>query len=66
MLLWNLELLMPFNDIFEVLEPPTKVLAVQTRSRGEPVSNDLTISQTLRGKKHLITRKNLLSPKEIL
>jgi len=50
MLLWDPNFPMPFDDIFEVQEPPVEVLAVKTQSRGHRVSNDLTISQTLRGK----------------
>jgi hypothetical protein len=50
MLLWDLELPIPSDGIFEVQEPPAKILAVQTRSRGQTVSNDLTISHTSRGK----------------
>jgi hypothetical protein len=42
MLIWDLDLPMPSDDLFEVQEPPVEVLAVQTRSRGQPVSNDLT------------------------
>jgi hypothetical protein len=59
MLLWDPELLMPFNDIFEVQEPPVEVLAVKTRSGGQPVSNEFTISQTSRGKQ---TRDHLQTP----
>jgi hypothetical protein len=49
MLIWDPDLPMPSDDLFEVQEPPTEVLAVQTRSRGQPVSNDLTTAQTLGG-----------------
>jgi hypothetical protein len=42
MLIWDPDLPMPFDDLFEVQEPPAKVLAVQTRSRGQLVSNNLT------------------------
>jgi hypothetical protein len=50
MLLWDPDLSMPFDDVFEVQEPPTEVLVVQTQSKGQPISNDLTIVQSLRGK----------------
>jgi hypothetical protein len=50
MLLWDPDLPMPFDDIFEIQEPPAEVLALKTRSRGQLVSNDLTIAQTSRGK----------------
>jgi hypothetical protein len=50
MLIWDPDLPMPSDDLFEVQEPPAEVLAVQTRSRGQPVSNDLTTAQTSGGK----------------
>ena len=50
MLLWDPDLSMPSDDLFEVQEPPTEVLAVQTRSRGQPVSNDLTTTQISGGR----------------
>jgi hypothetical protein len=50
MLLWDCDLPMPSNDLFEVQEPPAEVLAVKTQSRGHPVSNNLTIAQTSGGK----------------
>jgi len=34
MLIWDIDLPIPFDDLFEVQEPPTEVLDVQTRSRG--------------------------------
>jgi hypothetical protein len=50
MLIWDPDLPMPSDDLFEVQEPPTKVLAVKTQSRGQNVSNDLTTTQTSGGK----------------
>jgi hypothetical protein len=50
MLIWDPDLPMPSDDLFEVQEPPAEVLVVQTRSRGQPVSNDLTTAQTSGGK----------------
>jgi hypothetical protein len=50
MLIWDPDLPMPSDDLFEVQEPPAEVLAVKTRSRGQPVSNDLTTAQTSGGK----------------
>jgi hypothetical protein len=50
MLLWDPDLTMPLDDVFEVQEPPAEVLAVKMRSKGQPVSNDLTIVQSSRGK----------------
>jgi hypothetical protein len=34
MLIWDPDLRMPFDDLFEVQEPPAKFLAMQSRSRG--------------------------------
>ena len=34
MLIWDPDLPMPFDDLFEDQEPPAEVLVVQTRSRG--------------------------------
>jgi hypothetical protein len=51
MYLWDPNLLMPPDDVFEVQEPPIEVLVMQMRSKGQSVLNDLTIVQSLRGKK---------------
>jgi hypothetical protein len=51
MLLWDLDLSIPSDDLFEVQEPPAEDLIVQMRSRGQLVSNDLTIFHASRGKK---------------
>jgi hypothetical protein len=50
MLIWDPNLPMSFDDLFEVHEPPIEVLVVQTRSRGQPISNELTTAQTSGGK----------------
>jgi hypothetical protein len=50
MLIWDPDLSMPFDDLFEVQEPPAEVLVVQTQSRGQPVTNDLTTTPNLGGK----------------
>jgi hypothetical protein len=50
MLIWDPDLPMPSDDLFEVQEPPAKVMAMKTRSRGQSVSNNLITSQTSRGK----------------
>jgi hypothetical protein len=50
MFLWDPDLPMPLDDVFEVQEPPTEVLVVKTRSKGQPVSNDLITTQSSRGK----------------
>jgi hypothetical protein len=50
MFLWDRDLPMPPDDVFEVQEPPADVLAMQMRSKGQPVSNDLTIVQYSKGK----------------
>jgi hypothetical protein len=49
MLIWDPDLPIPFDDLFEVQEPPTEVLAVQQQSRGQYVSKDPTIAQTSGG-----------------
>jgi hypothetical protein len=48
MMIWDPNLPMPSDDVFEVQEPPTEVLDMKTRSRGHLVSNDL--AHTSRGK----------------
>jgi hypothetical protein len=50
MLIWNPNLPMPSDDLFEVQEPPAEVLDVKTQSKGQPFSNDLTTTQTSGGK----------------
>jgi hypothetical protein len=45
MLMWDPDLPMPSDDIFEVQEPPAEVLVVKTQSKGQLVSNDLTIDK---------------------
>jgi hypothetical protein len=50
MLVWDPDLSMPSDDVFDVQEPPGKVLVVKTHSKGHPFSNDLTIVQSSRGK----------------
>jgi hypothetical protein len=50
MLIWDPDLPIPSDDLFKVQEPPAEVLVVQTRSRGQPISNDLTTTQNLGGK----------------
>jgi hypothetical protein len=62
MSIWDPDLPMPFDDLFKVQEPPAEVLAVQTRSGGHPVLNDLTTTQTLRGKPTLDLLKTPFVP----
>jgi hypothetical protein len=50
MLLWDPDLPMPPNDVFEFQEPPAEVLTMQTRSKGQLVSSDLITVQSSRGK----------------
>jgi hypothetical protein len=50
MLIWDPDMPITSKDLFEVQEPPAEVLVVQTRSRGQPISNDLTTAQTSEGK----------------
>jgi hypothetical protein len=50
MLIWDLDLIIPSDDLFDSQEPPTKVLVVQTRSKGQLFSSDLSTTQTLGGR----------------
>jgi hypothetical protein len=50
MLLWDPDLSMPSDDLFEVQEPPAEVLAMKKQSKVQSVSRNLTVSHTLRGK----------------
>jgi hypothetical protein len=50
MLIWDPDLPIPSNNLFEFQEPPAEVLVVQTRSRGQPVSNDFTTTPISRGR----------------
>jgi hypothetical protein len=50
MLIWDPDLPMPSDDLFEAQEPLVEVLVVKKRSRGQPISNDLTTTQTSGGK----------------
>jgi hypothetical protein len=49
MLIWDPNLIMSFDDLFEVQKAPAEVSVVQTRSTGQIVSNDLTTTQTSGG-----------------
>ena len=63
MLIWDPDLAMPSDDLFEVQEPPAKFLAVKTQSGGQPVSNELTMTQTSRGKPDPDHSKEHFSPR---
>jgi hypothetical protein len=63
MLIWDHDLSMPSDDLFEVQEPPLEVLVVKTRSRGQPVSNDTTTTPNLGGKPALDHPKAPFSPR---
>jgi hypothetical protein len=63
MLICDNDLHMPSNDLFEVQEPPTEVLVVQTRSRGQPISSDLTTTQNSGGRKSPDHPKAPFSPR---
>jgi hypothetical protein len=65
MLIWDPDLPMPSDDLFEVQEPPAEVLVVKTWSRGQPISNNLTMAQNSGGKltpdhpkAHFVPRRN--------
>jgi hypothetical protein len=62
MLLWDPSQAMSSDDLFEVQEPPVEVLVVKTQSRGQPVSNELTMTKFREGDQLLITLKNLFLP----
>jgi hypothetical protein len=59
MFLWDPNLLLTSDDVFDIQEPLAKILAMQMRSKGQLVSNDLTIVQSSRGKQ---TVDHLKSP----
>jgi hypothetical protein len=48
---------MPSNDLFESQKPPAEVSVVQTRSKGQPISNEFNTTQTLGGISTLDHRK---------
>jgi hypothetical protein len=64
MLIWDPNLDMPFDDLFKVQEPLVEVLAIQTRSGGQPVSNDLVVTQTSGGISTLDHLKTYFSPRK--
>jgi hypothetical protein len=45
MMIWDPDLIMPSNDLFQVQEPPIEILVVQTRSKGPPIPKDPTTTQ---------------------
>jgi hypothetical protein len=63
MLIWDPDLLIPSNDLFEVQEPLTTVLAMKTRSSSQHVSNDLTTTPNLGGKPTPDHSKEPFSPR---
>jgi hypothetical protein len=62
-LIWDLELIIPSNDLFEVQEPLIEVSVVKTRSKGQLVSNDLTTTQNLSRNSTLHHPKTPFSPR---
>jgi hypothetical protein len=66
MLIWDPDLIMPSDDLFESQESPVEVSVVKTCSKGPPVSKDITATQTSRSKTTPITRKHLFLPVKIL
>jgi hypothetical protein len=50
MLIWDLDLIMPSDDLFESQETLAEVLVVQTCSKGPPISKCLDTIQTSGGK----------------
>jgi hypothetical protein len=62
MMIWDLDLIMPSDDLFESQEPPIKVSVVQTCSKSPLVSKDIVATQTLRNKTTLDHPKAPFSP----
>jgi hypothetical protein len=62
MLIWDPDLIMPSDDLFESQEPPAEVSVVQTRSKGPPISKDPITTQTSGESQLSITQKNLFLP----
>jgi hypothetical protein len=46
MMIWDPEMIMPSNDLFESQEPPAEVSVVQTHSKGPPVLKEIIVTQT--------------------
>jgi hypothetical protein len=46
MFIWDPDLIMPSDDLFQVQEPLAEVSIVKTRSKGPPVSKDPTTTQS--------------------
>jgi hypothetical protein len=62
MLIWDPDLIIPSDDLFESQEPPTEVSMVQMRSKGKPGSKDLTTTPTSGGRSTLDHQKASFSP----
>jgi hypothetical protein len=45
-LIWDPDLIMPSDDLFESQEQPVEVLVIQTCSKGPPSSKDTAATQT--------------------
>jgi hypothetical protein len=50
MLIWDPDLIMPSDDLFESREQPVEVLVIQTRSKGLPSSKDTDTTQASKSK----------------
>jgi hypothetical protein len=50
MLIWDPDLIMPSDDLFESREQPVEVSVIQTRSKGHPGSKDTDATQASQSK----------------
>jgi hypothetical protein len=48
MLIWDPELIIPSDDLFESREQPMEFLVIQTHSKGQPSSKDTDTTQALK------------------
>jgi hypothetical protein len=61
MLIWDSDHPIPFNDVTEVQGPPAEILAIQTRSKIQPVQSNPTTTQLSRGNQAVDHPKPLFS-----
>jgi hypothetical protein len=64
MLIWDTNLIMPYDDLFQVQEPPAEISVVKTRSKGPPVSKDPTTTPMSRERPNLDHPKEPFSPRK--
>jgi hypothetical protein len=66
MLLWDPDHSIPFNDVIEMQGAPTKILAIQMRSKSQLVKINLTTTQSFRGNQAVNHPKPIFSSKNNL